>query len=270
MLGKLLKYEFKSTSRIMWMLYGALIIVALLLGIVLRFNIDFSGFEYDMPEVGNTFVRILSAALIFIYVMLGYGVVIMTAVMIVTRFYKNLLGGEGYLMHTLPVKTHNLILSKGIVAIAWLIIGGVAGLLSGLVLGLVSGFIPYILKQVTWDEFWSAVSKVLSTDTFWLLILFSVVSVLSTILTYYVSMAIGNLANKNKILFAVLAYLAIGIVISILTSIIGIGTGTLWEYLTSTKFFNRFLILQTVIQAIMGIGFFFGTNYILKNKLNLQ
>lgn len=48
-----------------------------------------------------------------------------TVVVIVYRFYKNLLGSEGYLMHTLPVTVHQLIWSKLIAAVVWMAVTSV-------------------------------------------------------------------------------------------------------------------------------------------------
>lgn len=45
---------------------------------------------------------------------------VMTFILIVTRFDRNLLGDEGYLMFTLPAKTSTLITAKLLTAILWL------------------------------------------------------------------------------------------------------------------------------------------------------
>ena len=113
MLGKLIKYEFKSTSRVMWFLYGALIIVGALLGFILRIDDDSMNLSimpfYASSETSQRALQITMGALGGIYVLMIQAIFIMTVIMIITRFNRNLLGGEGYLMHTLPVKTHSLI-----------------------------------------------------------------------------------------------------------------------------------------------------------------
>ena len=271
MLGKLIKYEFKSTSRIMWFLYGALIIVGALLGLVLRVNS--SDYSSAMPIIGiigedSRAFNILFGSLASIYVLMIQAIFIMTLVMIVTRFNKNLLGGEGYLMHTLPVKTHNLILSKGVVAIIWGVIAIVAGLLSGFLLSLTSGLLGYIIREASWEQIKVMIGEILTKNTFLGLILVIVGSI-SAILSFYFAMAIGNLANKNKFLYAVLAYVGIQVVLSVLLSIIGVSNGGLFGVLVSQDRMSSFLVIQIIQQLILSVAFFFGTNYILKNKLNL-
>lgn len=95
MLGKLLKYELKSTSRIMGVLYLALLVVAAVVGFVAR------GTIWEATQ-GNAIAVVISG---LIYTLLVMALLIITIVMVLQRFYKNLLKEEGYLMHTLPVPT---------------------------------------------------------------------------------------------------------------------------------------------------------------------
>ncbi|MEI3280961.1 MAG: hypothetical protein V8R46_09675 [Eubacterium ramulus] len=57
-----------------------------------------------------------------IYGLLIVALMIVTIVMVLQRFYKNLLKGEGYLMHTLPVPTWMLVASKVISSLIWILL----------------------------------------------------------------------------------------------------------------------------------------------------
>ena len=169
MLGKLIKYEFKSTSRLMWYLYGALIIIGGLMGIMFRTNE--SGESSAMGYISmfgitgnNDTLTTIFVILTGVYALLVQAIFIMTVIMIVSRFYKNLLGGEGYLMHTLPVKTHNLIISKGIVAIIWGVIAVISGILSGLLFSITSGILGRIFNELTWERFKLFLSEILTPN----------------------------------------------------------------------------------------------------------
>ena len=107
MLSKLLKYEFKATCRIYGGLYLAILAAAALLGAFFRFPALVS----DFPIVVVTTV----------YLMLCVAIAVITALTIIQRFTRNLLGREGYLMHTLPVTPAQLILSKLISSMVWLL-----------------------------------------------------------------------------------------------------------------------------------------------------
>lgn len=273
MLGKLIKYEFKSTSRLMWYLYGALIIIGGLMGLMFRTNeigessamgyISMFGITGNNDTLTTIFVILTG-----VYALLVQAIFIMTVIMIVSRFYKNLLGGEGYLMHTLPVKTHNLILSKGIVAIIWGVIAVISGILSGLLFSITSGILGRMFNELTWERFKLFLSEILTPNAL-LGIVLIIVGSITEILIFYFAMSIGNLANKNKFLYSVLAYIGIQIVSSVVFSIIGVNQGGLIGMIIDESSLSQFLIMQIVQRLILGVAFFFGTNYILKNKLNL-
>ena len=271
MLGKLIKYEFKSTSRVMWFLYGALIVVGALLGFMLRIdddsNLSIMPF-YASSETTQKALQITMGALGGIYVLMIQAIFIMTIIMIITRFNRNLLGGEGYLMHTLPVKTHNLILSKGIVAIIWGAIAVLSGILSGLFFSITSGVLGLIIKENAWAQIWGSIKEMFGLNTV-LFIIAIVIGCISTVMAFYFAMAIGNLANKNKFLYAVLAYVGIQVVLSIIVSVIGINGGGIVGLMFGPDNLRGFLIQSIIEGLILIVGFFFGTTYILKNKLNL-
>lgn len=98
MTGKLLKYELKATARVMLPLY----LVMLLATLVMAVNLD-SG------KVNNFILNTIINAAFFIAVFVCF---VVGTLMILQRFYKNLLGSEGYLMFTLPVTTMQNILGK--------------------------------------------------------------------------------------------------------------------------------------------------------------
>ena len=64
----------------------------------------------------NTLVSIVGTITGFMYISIFIALVAATVIIVILRFYKGLLGDEGYLMHTLPVKPWQLITSKGLVA----------------------------------------------------------------------------------------------------------------------------------------------------------
>jgi hypothetical protein len=112
MLGKLLKYELKSTSRMMGVLYLAVLVVAAVVGFIAR------GMILGATQ-GNAIAVVISG---LIYGLLIVALMIVTIVMVLQRFYKNLLKGEGYLMHTLPVPTWMLVASKVISSLIWILL----------------------------------------------------------------------------------------------------------------------------------------------------
>ncbi|MDF2988176.1 MAG: putative transporter, peremase protein [Eubacterium sp.] len=105
MLSKLLKYEFRDTSRTIPLFYLITLI--------------FAGIVLSAKKVGIEWFTITSSLLLLL---LGIAVAIITLAVVVMRFYKNFYSNEGYLMFTLPVKPHVLLASKFLVSFTWLIL----------------------------------------------------------------------------------------------------------------------------------------------------
>ena len=101
MLRKLLKYELLSTSRAFGVSYVGMLAAAVLV----RIFVEVAYWQDQvMPE--NVFfplADIIAGLSAFLYFGMIVVVFVITLILILQRFYKNLLTGEGYLMHTLPV-----------------------------------------------------------------------------------------------------------------------------------------------------------------------
>jgi hypothetical protein len=118
MFRKLIKYEFKATGRLVPFVYLATLVMALI--------------NYGISQIGIGWLFGISMVIL---ILLGVTAVIVTYVLIISRYYKNLYGQEGYLMHTLPVKPYQLLASKAVVSFIWMMLSYlvVAGVVFGIV-----------------------------------------------------------------------------------------------------------------------------------------
>lgn len=80
------------------------------------------------------FVGIISTLIVFLYAMFLCAVVVITFIVILLRFYKNLLQNEGYLMNMLPVKSWQHITAKLIAAVVWSFVSVLVVIVSVLIL----------------------------------------------------------------------------------------------------------------------------------------
>ena len=127
MLAKLMKYEFRSTARTFLPIYGALLATA----IVTRF-LMWGDSQAILP---NSFAyNLVSMLVAFLFVALLVAVFAMVLIITLQRYYKNLLGEEGYLSMTLPVKPWQHITSKLVVSCVWFLVSGVVAMLSFFIL----------------------------------------------------------------------------------------------------------------------------------------
>ena len=131
MLSKLLKYEFRATGRIMLPVYALLLVTAGGTSVT-------GSLMGRYPE--STVLSIFRTLFMTLFAFTTFGVLLLTLVLMVYRFYKNLMTDEGYLMFTLPVSRSLLIWSKLIVSMAWGILSAVlAALMWTMVLSVTGG-----------------------------------------------------------------------------------------------------------------------------------
>ena len=142
MLKNLLKYEFRATAHTYGGIYLALLAAAGLIGF--SFRGDRAAAQSHVFELGVT-----------IYSLLVMALVIVTIVTVIQRFTKNLLGREGYLMHTLPVTEAQLVGSKLISSAVWLLASAVVGVVSLVVMFCVGADFTNLNFSNLWDD-WAA------------------------------------------------------------------------------------------------------------------
>ena len=261
MLGKLLKHELKATSRLLIPLYLILIGISFLNRIMLSLQ----DFNWMMKFISN----LLTTGFLFILV----AVFAVTVVLMITRFYKNLIGDEGYLMFTLPVKPNQLITSKLIISIFWIIIG-IASVIVTLYITFATpermDFVYLNLKEAAVElrtTFGGSLPFVVSE-----FILLCIVSLFTNILMLYLSIAIGQLFNGRRILGSFIAYIGIYTALQIYL-LIGVGVCILFNW-DSVNNFNTFppafFPLAIFMLILCCFGLYGGISYILNKKLNLE
>lgn len=266
MLGKLLKYDFRSVSREFMLLWPAALVIAL----VMRFTV-FSGTGSEpsqLPDLVNVLV-------VLAYFAVMVAMFVIALLFIIQRFYKGLLGQEGYLMNTLPVRPWQLVTSKLICAVVVTVISCAVALLSMVLM------IPLTFQDIfniDFQSLWKNLAAVFPDMALFLveLVLLALTGLVASITQLYVSMAIGHLFGKNRIAGSIIAYVGIGMALNVLftlgaslLSILGIETWADWNtnYSAVAHFVLWLLILADTVVSVV---FFFGTTYILKNKLNLE
>lgn len=267
MFGKLMKYEMKSLTRGLLPLYGAILAVAVINRVLMGISLN-SGM--GIPEV--------IAMMVYFGLCVAVGVVTIMAV--VQRFYKGLLCDEGYLMHTLPVRPVELVLSKLTGATVMTILSGVVGVVSVLILMSVGlNFVDFF--AVDWfggfrDLFHNFPSWPLAVFECLLVGLFCVTGQIAQL---YAAMALGHLSNKHRVAMSFVWYLVISTALSALLGIfatVANATGLDYWLTQLTSAMNSSLCLHlglifTVLAYLVKTAIFCGvTNHVLTNKLNLE
>ncbi len=254
MLGKLLKYEFKATSRTFLPIYGALILVAL------------GNRLFRMGNINLGF-GLTTAILVGLFVALG----VLTLMVTIQRFNKNLLGDEGYLMFTLPVEPNQLIFSKLITTVIWGILSGIVGVMTFVIL---MGDYQVFRELINaWPQLWNELMNGIQTEfngqVALVLVAIPVTGILSYvegILMIYLALATGQLPifSKYRGIISFVAFFALNSVLQLITGLIGyfIPFSTMSSTTTLMVAMSGILVLDVVL--------FMGINYIVSKHLNLE
>jgi hypothetical protein len=260
MLGKLMKYEFKAMARVFLPLYAALLVMSIV-------NMIIGSFRMETPTIIG---GVVSTILIV-------GIIVLTLILTLQRFRKNLLGKEGYLMLTLPVPTDYLILSKLFVSSIWCIASTVVVTLSVVIMAatdldvIVDG-LKMLLIGFSYEP--------LQGTFFAIEILFGIVlGVFSGVLLLYASMAASMLVNNHRGLFSFAAFIVFSTIVQIFSAILislGVYLGLteviegLIDAMGSLGVTHLAILIYLIVQACYCAVFYFITRYMLKCKLNLQ
>ena len=259
MLSKLMKYEFKSTGRTFLPIYGALLITSFLTRLFV-FNKDFSN---------SFFLSLFQVVISSLFGFLLMAVCILTLVVSLQRFYKNLLGEEGYLSMTLPVRPWQHILCKSLTSLVWYIFSSIAAILAFVILAYEKGMLGDFFKAiVTLIRRGSLNAQILTACGEFFL--FAALGILAFTMMLYASMALGQLNANKRLLTSFGAFLALNFLVQILMGVLG-NLAVQWVFPMSSRWaLNVALLLSIVVELFFLAGFFAITNYILSRKLNLE
>lgn len=275
MLSKLLKYEFRSTAIYFLPIYAALILVSSFFYIVNKISESMQGDMYIKYYHMLDILQVISAS---IYVLLAIGLAVTTFIVIIIRFYKNLLGNEGYLMFTLPVSVEENILAKLIPSVVWFFGSCVLGIFT-IIPAFFGGFKNFFSFMDIYPKDFGVVTLSQNIIIIALFILGVIASLATIFLFYYLCMCIGQMFNSHKFLASAITFLLLQGVFQVFGIVFLFSsfenTGIL--YLISDMFDNMNVFNATVLLfAISDItGFveaailFFIDSFILKKKLNL-
>lgn len=271
MLRKLVKHEFRATGRVMLPMYLILLVTAV------GANISGRGL------IGSSY-WILDTLAVLVVMAFGFaiaGACLLAFLLMIQRFYKNLLQDEGYLMMTLPVSIHQHIWAKLIVSTVWFILTILAIIISAMVVaydvGFLSEFFNELLKllhgflKLNAGEAMNGVVVLIEG----IALIFLAMAAFS--LQFYAALAVGHSFANHKLLTSVGCFFAIQFVMQFATGAFLVSADKFGFF----RFMSRWsptpivavhvgmlmLIAGTVIYGAIFYGI---TTFFLKRRLNLE
>ena len=243
MFWNLVRYEFKNVNKWFLALYAAVLSLSVIIGI--QGSTLSSTYYQDKGVVMLVFLSLVFGGLVIT-------LSISTLILIIQRFKGSVYDRHGYLTLTLPVSEHQILSAKLLGAFVWSLASTLVFLFS----------LYIIISMIKPDAFLSSFAEYMLknyTDDFWLALISYIFNTLASILCIYLSISIGQLFNEYRTALAVVAYIAIQIVLGFVTLNLRID----FDY-------NWVLSFEIFKDLILSVGFYLGTYYILKNKVNLQ
>ena len=190
------------------------------------------------------------------------------------RFYNNLYTDQGYLMHTLPVTSGQLIWSKAFVGVIWHFISGMVIVFSVTIV-MVSMIVGTSGENLS--AIWNEIISSIELPDFFVpmvleVILLAVVSGFLTVFLGYTAVSIGQPCKKQKVLGAIGAYVVIYIIMQIVSSYATIPVSTFVDTIGPEDglMIVAILFILAIVLAAITAGLYYFNVYIMKNKLNLE
>lgn len=268
MLGKLFKHDMIATSRYFIPTFLAFAIISIINKITFEVGI--------ISNKGGQFVEISSIILMSLYILCMIAMYILIYVFITMHFYQTMSGEQGYLTHTLPVKSITIINSKLLSAVVWQLAGGVLVIASLLLLA--AGHmdnVDFKLFMYRMMEIYAEISG--SFTSFCILMLITVaLGFISSPLMFYASIALGHLFKKQKLVGSVVSFIAIYVIMQISSVILLIVTGY-WqiakhanELYSSSNTYTSTMLNSFLMAVVYTVIFYIITNWVFSRKLNLE
>jgi hypothetical protein len=257
MLGKLMKYEIKATARVFLPVYAALIVSSLTS--LLFHHVKFSwpaGISYSI--MGGLIVA----------------VIVISLILTLQRFYKNLLGPEGYLMFTLPVGVDHLVLSKLLTSALWFLASGivvaaasnpdfaVAGLER---IGRAFAQFQYYLSQSAHYPLFLAEFLVLAVAGFF-----------GSILKLYACISLSLLADRHRVAWSFAAFIGLNTAEQTFSGILFSSADAMFDLknffqnLSDITAMHTMLLSMTGFVLLIAVVYYIVTRVMLSRRLNLQ
>ncbi len=272
MFGKLLKYDFRSMFKQFAFIWPAALVLALVNHFTMSAMTTVSG---DGALGTSTLGTTTAGITMLVYVAILMAMFITALIFAIQRFYKGILGDEGYLMHTLPVRPWQLIGSKLLTAVATTFLSVVVALLSILIImpwswddiRVIFRALGYLFSH--WDLTATQSSLALLESILLMLAFFA-----TGFLQLYLSMGIGHLFSKHRVALSVAAFIAIEALITSLLNVIGPWLGRVIAPIASEPFdmwvYHRSVWSGIAVNLILSAVCFLATEYIIRKRLNLE
>ncbi len=266
MLKKLYKHEFHSLFRVILPIYAGLFFMALLTRLT------------QLMQSENIMASILEKSTVVLYVLGILATSAIVMVVIVTRFYKNLLSKEGYLTFSLPLRAADHLNCKLIcsIAVLWLTVVALCGSLVVIFVG--KNVFTDFLQAVRY--LWEFGNDVFNAGQIIIMIVETVIALFCytafTLLMFYGALCIGQQFKKRIGAAVLTGFIIYSVMQTVGAVLIAIGAILhIDEWITKLNL-SLFAMVCSVLGAVIiwygvwSLALYLISRHLLTEKLNLQ
>ncbi|MEN2777084.1 hypothetical protein [Acetivibrio clariflavus] len=257
MLKKLIKYNIKSTSRYMNMIFLALLIATIFTKALLSLNI-YKGALAFIPQVITLTYQIIVVIMI-----------VTTYIIQAVQYYISMATDEAYMTFTLPVKVNNLIISKLLTAVMW-------NFFSILLAIICNGIVLYSKEKITAFIDWARNSNIYGMNLFIAVIILLGMIILALVmfnLFIFTAIGVGQAFAKNKLAGSFLAGIAMYVIMQFVTMFTFIPAILMIDMQTEDNFYLgsiMFITVCAIYELLVSIILYLISNHVFSKKLNLE
>ncbi len=267
MLGRLIKYDLKSSGKLFILLHGIFLIFCILMRFIYMDRLDLLA-PVDEKMLVVSLLLFFTIFTVFVSALMFY-----TLMQIAFRYYRNLFSREGYLSWTLPVSGIQHLWAKiisGCIFMAADTLIVAAGILI-----LATGKNIRNAYSLIADEITLQLGMTIG-DFGLILLILCLASCICNVVMIYFCINIGQLFPGHRVLCAVAAYIITSTVIQtgslIILFIFGYFPGYEFfaaEGATTFDFMINIYVISGVISAVVTVAMYIASHYIMKKKINL-
>ncbi len=179
-----------------------------------------------------------------------------------SQFYKHKFSDQGYLTFTLPVTSHQILITS--------ILNLIISTITAIAVVLVSLLMMNATNMDTVESILN-ILEILTVDYDVASVLYSISGTLYSMMLPYLAITLGStFAQKRKVGLSLLFGYGISIVVNIVTTIIASVISILtYDQSNPFRYSSTLYITYIIMYTVIAVGSYFLTHYIINKKLNL-
>lgn len=262
MLNKLWKHEIMETGRMMGVFYVILAAATVLLSAI-------GALQHKFESVSMVF-----HIAIFFYMVTLIATVVVSFTYLCVRFYQTMYSAQGYLTHTLPVKTTSVLNVKVLASAGYLYLTVALCLLSIFIICMVQtsgeayGMLKIAVGQ-TITEFAAEVHMPKAAAAVSLAAIM-ILAMMNAMLLFFAGSSIGQLFNRSKAAYGIAASIALYYLVQIVSMVLVVAGYFVTRGVAVQNVMKWVVVAAVIVALLLSLLYYMISRVIVTRHLNLE